>query len=196
VSTVAVFGSGKVPEGHLVYERARSLGRELARAGEVVLTGGYGGVMEAVSRGSAENGGKTIGVTVADWGKANAWVGEERRAVDLLQRLRMLRDAADAFIVLPGGSGTLLEVAWVIESLLKGLTAPKPLVFFGDFWKPAVDLALSEPGPDPRFPFVDADSVARRCLCYAGTPDGVVRLVRRRLSGEASASGKRSTLVP
>ena len=77
---VTVFGSGLPKPGDAHYTEARALGAELARRGFVVCTGGYGGVMEAVSRGAKEAGGRTIGVTAAVFSaRANTWVDEEIR---------------------------------------------------------------------------------------------------------------------
>ena len=61
---IAVYGSSTVRDGDPAWLRARELGRELARAGATVMTGGYGGIMEACSHGAHEAGGHVIGVTV------------------------------------------------------------------------------------------------------------------------------------
>jgi len=61
--TIAVFGSSRPREGDAEYVLARALGAELASRGFVVYSGGYGGVMEVVSRGAKESGGRTLGIT-------------------------------------------------------------------------------------------------------------------------------------
>ena len=72
--TVTVFGSSRATPVDPVYRDARRLGRLLAVAGYAVRSGGYSGVMEAVSRGAAEAGGQAIGVTVESWSsRPNAW---------------------------------------------------------------------------------------------------------------------------
>ena len=81
---ISVFGGSQTKEGDTAYVEARELGRLLAERGHTVLTGGYIGVMEAVSRGAREAGGHVIGVTCEDieaWRpiKANSWVMEEIR---------------------------------------------------------------------------------------------------------------------
>ncbi|HWQ84126.1 MAG TPA: hypothetical protein VN363_06135, partial [Anaerolineales bacterium] len=83
MSNITVFGGSQIQPGMPDYLAAQRLGGLLAMAGHCVLTGGYIGAMEAVSRGAAEAGGHVIGVTCAEieaWrpGKANAWVKEER----------------------------------------------------------------------------------------------------------------------
>ena len=78
--TVTVFGSSRPSEGESDYEDARSVGRALADAGFSVCSGGYGGVMAAVSRGAKERGAQTFGVT-ADFftaSKANEWIDVEK----------------------------------------------------------------------------------------------------------------------
>src|SRR5512141_3056804 len=81
---ITVFGGSQPKEGSSAYNEAMELGRLLAQRGHSVLTGGYIGTMEAVSRGASEAGGHVIGVTCEDienWRKvaANRWVMEERR---------------------------------------------------------------------------------------------------------------------
>ena len=79
---VTVFGSSRPKEGDAEYEEARALGRSLAERGLAVCSGGFGGVMEGVSRGAKEAGGKTYGVTAEFFKRqANAWVDTEVRRV-------------------------------------------------------------------------------------------------------------------
>src|SRR6185295_11638657 len=97
-------------------QEAYELGKLLAGAGHTVLTGGYMGTMEAVSKGANEAGGHVIGVTCAQiesWRATgpNAWVKEQRRFETLQERLNCLIDSCDAAIALPGGPGTLTEIA-------------------------------------------------------------------------------------
>jgi hypothetical protein len=113
---VSIFGGSQVQPGSSAYEEARELGRLLALAGHTVLTGGYIGFMEAVSRGANEAGGHVVGVTCSEieaWRpiRANGWVKEERKTGTLFERLQTLIDGCDAAIGLPGGPGTLAEIA-------------------------------------------------------------------------------------
>src|SRR5512139_4158189 len=105
---VSVFGGSQPKEGDAAYAEALELGRLLAERGHTVLTGGYIGVMEAVSRGAHEAGGHVIGVTCADierWRPraANQWVMEEIRKESLIERLHALIHESDAAFALPGG---------------------------------------------------------------------------------------------
>lgn len=117
--TIAVFGSSEPLEGEPAYAVAREVGGLLARAGHAVLTGGYGGVMEAASRGAREAGGRTIGVSCDIFADRapNGFLDEVRRSADLHERTRLLVDGADGFVVLPGKAGTLAELAflWALE---------------------------------------------------------------------------------
>ena len=112
---VSVFGGTHTRPGDKDYDEAVRLGRLLGERGCTVITGGYIGVMEAVSRGAAEAGAHVIGVTCDEIerfrpGKPNAWVKEEQRFPDLVQRLNALIEGCDAAIALPGGVGTLAEI--------------------------------------------------------------------------------------
>jgi hypothetical protein len=141
---IAVLGSSLPAEGEPAYDEARELGREIARRGARVVCGGYGGVMEAACRGASEAGGGSIGVVLAGHGEPNRFVTETIVAADLSQRLRRLRDLSSAWIVLPRGLGTMLELVWIAESIVKGDTRPRPLVLLGDFWSPIAETALRE----------------------------------------------------
>jgi uncharacterized protein (TIGR00725 family) len=137
---VTVFGSSRPSEGDADYRDARLLGAELARAGFAVCSGGYGGVMEAVSRGAKEAGGKTYGVTAEFFKpKANAWIDVEMRMKTWQERLFELIRLGDGFVACKGGTGTLVELAVVWEMLNKSVMDGKPFSVLGDFWTPVLD---------------------------------------------------------
>lgn len=149
---ITVFGSSRPRENHVDYEEARALGRSLAEAGFSVCSGGYGGVMEAVSRGAKEKGGKTYGVTAEFFKpKANAWVDTEIRVNTWQERLFELIRIADGFVTCKGGTGTLVELSVVWEMLNKSVITGKPIVALGDFWSPILDrvreVEVGHPGP-------------------------------------------------
>ena len=137
---VTVFGGAHPEPGSPAYAEAYELGKLLAQAGHFVLTGGYMGTMEAVSKGANEAGGHVIGVTCAEienWRKsrANAWVQEERRFETLEQRLSELVHACDAAIALPGGPGTLAEISLSWNLMIVDAMRRKPLILVGSGWK-------------------------------------------------------------
>ncbi len=133
---ITIFGSSKPVEGEPEYEFARKLGYELGKLGFSICNGGYGGTMEATARGAKEAGAKTIGVTVETFQSiANKWIDEEIKARDLFERLKVLISKGDAYVVLRGGTGTLVEFSLVWELMSKGLIEPKPFVAV-KFWTP------------------------------------------------------------
>jgi len=139
--TITVFGSSKPRPDDPEYRIAFELGSALAKAGFTVCSGGYGGTMEAVSRGAAESGGKTVGVTFEHFGlSANRWIHREIKVPSLPDRLLQLVEQGDGYVVLRGGTGTLLELALVWELAHKELMSGKPIVLLGGFWEPVITL--------------------------------------------------------
>ena len=141
---ITIFGGSQPQPGSPAYTEAYELGSLLARAGHTVLTGGYIGTMEAVSRGANEAGGHVIGVTCSDieaWRpiKPNAWVKEERRFATLQERLNELVLACDAAIALPGGPGTLTEIALTWNLMIVNSMPPKPLILTGAGWRSVME---------------------------------------------------------
>lgn len=139
--TVTVFGGSRASPGDQDYHDAYRLGQLLARHGFVVCNGGYNGTMEAACRGAKEAGGRTIGVTLELFAPlaANPWVDEEHLMPGLFQRLERLTGLGDAYVVLRGGIGTLLELAMVWNlAQVKGAT-PKPIIVVGHAWHRALD---------------------------------------------------------
>jgi uncharacterized protein (TIGR00730 family) len=137
---VTVFGSSRPREGDTGYAEARALGAALASSGFVVCSGGYGGVMEAASRGAKEAGGRTLGVTACFFrARTNRWVDEEVRVKTWQERLFELIRRGHGYVACAGGTGTLVELAVVWEMLNKGVMSGKPFVALSEFWQPIID---------------------------------------------------------
>lgn len=150
MKTVTIFGSSLPGEGKEMYQQARQLGGRLAQAGFAICNGGYGGLMEASARGARECGGHTIGVTCDVWtSTANRWIAEEVRTATFMERLLTLIERGDSYIVLPGGTGTLAELALVWEmmnksALCRAVGGPKPLLVMTPYWRPVIDCLKQE----------------------------------------------------
>jgi hypothetical protein len=141
---ISVFGGSQPKPDSPAYEQARQLGELLAQHGHIVLTGGYIGTMEAVSRGAHEAGGHIIGVTCAEIERwrgvgANQWVKEECRNETLLERLQFLVQECDAAIALPGGPGTLAEISLMWNLMIVESMHRRPLVLVGNGWQSVLD---------------------------------------------------------
>jgi uncharacterized protein (TIGR00730 family) len=140
IKTITVFGSSRPEDGHAEYAEALELGRALASAGFAVCTGGYGGVMEAVSRGARESDGRVLAVTSSFFRpRTNRWVQEETRVATWQERLFELVRLGDGYVACKGGTGTLVELAVVWEMLNKKAMDERPFVVLGDFWRPILD---------------------------------------------------------
>jgi uncharacterized protein (TIGR00725 family) len=137
---VTVFGSSRPTQGDADFQEAFQLGKELAAHGCAVCSGGYGGVMEAVSRGAKEAGGKTYGVTAEFFAReANKWIDVEVRMKTWEERLFELIRLGHGFVACKGGTGTLVELAVVWEMLNKSVMEVRPFAVLGDFWQPVLD---------------------------------------------------------
>lgn len=139
--TITVFGSSKPLPGEEEYESAYILGRLLAEKGFNVCCGGYYGIMEAVSKGAAELGKEAIGVTVDLFNAIpNTHLTSIIECESLFDRIEKLLEIGDGFVVLRGGTGTLLELSVIWEMINKNLMPPKPIICFGQMWKPLIEL--------------------------------------------------------
>ena len=146
VKTITIFGSSRPLEGSDEYRLAHETGKALAQKGFRICNGGYGGIMEASARGAKDAGGQTVGITFQNSFKRNAnqWIDEEIFKPTLIERMMKLVELGDAYVVLKGGTGTLLELAAVWEYINKGLLAEKPIVIIGDFWNGVVETLRKE----------------------------------------------------
>jgi len=142
---ISVFGGSTPQPGEPAYQQAEELGAQLAARGCMVANGGYCGTMEAVSRGAAEAGGTVIGVTCSRLEAyrpvgPNAWISEEVRVETVAERLRKLVTIGDGFIALPGGIGTLAEIAQSWSWMQTGEIERAPLILVGEAWKSVIDV--------------------------------------------------------
>ncbi len=135
---ISVFGGRHPAPGDEEYQQALKLGSLLATRGYSVMSGGYSGTMEAVSRGVLQAGGTAIGVTMEIFGslQPNPFLSREIRTRNFFERLEVLAAQADGFIALRGGMGTLTEVGLIWNMLQTKTLLHKPLILLGDFWRP------------------------------------------------------------
>jgi uncharacterized protein (TIGR00730 family) len=142
---VTVFGSARFKPGHPYYELARQVGRNLAEAGLTVITGGGPGVMEAANRGAREAGGPSYGLNIIlpHEQKPNPYIDENVAFHYFFVRKVMLVKYSCAYIVLPGGLGTLDELFEAATLIQCAKIGPFPLVLVGrDFWRGMLDYLL------------------------------------------------------
>ena len=135
---VTVFGSARFKEGHPYYNLARTLGEQLAQAGFAVMTGGGPGIMEAANRGAKEAGGLSLGcnIELPMEQKPNAYLDKFIEFEHFFVRKVMLVKYSSAFVVMPGGFGTLDEAFEVITLMQTGKLDSFPIVAMGiEFWK-------------------------------------------------------------
>lgn len=134
---VTVFGSARFKEDHPYYHLARDLGSALANAGYIVMTGGGPGIMEAANRGAKEAGGYSLGcnIKLPHEQKPNPYLDQFIEFEHFFIRKVMLIKYSCAFVVMPGGFGTLDEAFEVITLVQTGKLERFPVIGMGgDFW--------------------------------------------------------------
>ena len=139
---VTVFGSARFTHGEPEYQQARTIGRLLAEAGYAVITGGGPGAMEAANRGCQEGGGLSIGcnIELPHEQYINRYVDMGIEFRYFFARKTMFVKYADAFIILPGGLGTLDELFEALTLIQTGKIRHFPVVLVGThYWGGLVD---------------------------------------------------------
>ncbi|MDP2400507.1 MAG: TIGR00730 family Rossman fold protein, partial [Actinomycetota bacterium] len=139
---VTVFGSARFAEGHEYYELARTVGAALAGADYGVMTGAGPGVMEGANRGAREAGGRSYGVNIhlPHEQAPNPYVDECIEFEHFFVRKVMLVKYSCAFVVLPGGFGTMDEIFETLTLMQTGKIKQFPIVAMGvRYWEPMVD---------------------------------------------------------
>lgn len=174
MNIVSVFGSSRVQPDDADYELAVTVGRVLAEAGYAVMTGGYGGVMAAASKGANEAGGHVIGVTTKQIEEitqvdANQWVKEEIMYDALRDRLlHLVKEANAGYVALPGGVGTLHEIAETWELMRFDGIEQKPFICYGDYWEGIITQVKMSPYVGDFY---------RQLMKFAHTPEEIIQIL-------------------
>ncbi|HNZ96926.1 MAG TPA: TIGR00730 family Rossman fold protein [Thermoanaerobaculia bacterium] len=194
---VTVFGSARINDGEAYYELARETSRRLAEAGFTIMTGGGPGIMEAANRGAREGGGRSIG--------CNIELPHEQRPnpyLDLFLEFRyffvrkvMLVKYSHAFVVFPGGFGTLDELFETMTLIQTGKILDFPVVIMGrEYWQPLFDLmrgtllAYGTVSPEDLERLTFTDSPAEAVATILAALDGDPALPRKAVPGAAATS--------
>ena len=139
---VTVFGSARFLEAHPYYQQARELGRELAKAGFTVMTGGGPGIMEAANRGAREANGYSVGcnIVLPKEQQPNPYLDQFVEFNYFFVRKLMLAKYSYAFVAMPGGFGTMDELFEIATLVQTAKVQEFPLVLSGvDYWKPMLE---------------------------------------------------------
>ena len=135
---ITVFGSARFKEDHHYYKLAREVSSKISKLGFTIMTGGGPGIMEAANRGARDSGGPSIGcnIILPNEQFSNQYLDKFINIDYFFVRKELLRKYSFAFVVMPGGFGTLDEFFETITLIQTGKTKPFPIVIMGvDFHK-------------------------------------------------------------
>lgn len=139
---VTVFGSARFMPGDPDYERARQVGTGIARIGLTTMTGGGPGIMEGANRGASEAGGRSIGcnIVLPKEQQPNPYLDRFVEFNYFFVRKVMLVKYSLAFVVMPGGFGTLDEIFETLTLIQTHKIGPFPIIVMGtEYWGPMMD---------------------------------------------------------
>ncbi|HJZ66926.1 MAG TPA: LOG family protein [Blastocatellia bacterium] len=170
---ITVFGGSRCGPDAVEYKEALKLGRLLVEAGFDVCSGGYSGVMEAISRGAHEAGGHVIGVTMEQFKIApNPYLKKIEPSADFYARLQTLIRQSEGYIALRGGMGTVTEISLVWNKLQMKVLPPRPLILLGECWPGAINCLREHL-------VISDDDMAH--LHFAQTPEEAVGFLQERM---------------
>jgi len=178
---VTVFGSARFDENHSVYEMSRQIGAQLAREGFAVLTGGGPGVMEAANRGAKEAGGASFGcnIVLPYEQKPNGFVDRALTFEYFFVRKAILMKYSYAFIIMPGGVGTLDELTEAVTLIQAGKLYDFPVILVGRrFWSGLYDWVRGTLAKEGTVSLEDFAFVH-----MADSPEEVLQIIRKTADG-------------
>ncbi|HEY9036743.1 MAG TPA: TIGR00730 family Rossman fold protein [Pseudomonadales bacterium] len=174
---VTVFGSARFPETHPYYQQAQAIGRALAEAGFTVMTGGGPGIMEAANRGAKEGGGCSVGCTIQlpKEESANPYLDVRVSFKYFFVRKVMLVKHSCAFVLMPGGFGTLDEIFEAATLIQTGKINDFPIIVVGgEYWQNLRVFLLETLVPAGTIDAADIDNIFP-----CESPEHVVGVVRK-----------------
>ena len=142
---MTVFGSARLPAGHPWYEKTREVAAAISRLGFTVMTGGGPGIMEAANRGAREAGGRSVGINIIlpHEQQANPYVDASADMRYFFTRKTLLIKYSYAFVVMPGGIGTMDELFEALTLIQTKKLHQFPVILFGvDYWTPMMNAIL------------------------------------------------------
>lgn len=183
---VTIFGSARTKPGTQYYEMARKMGEACARLGFTVVTGGGPGIMQAGNQGAFEAGGRSLGVNIElPFEQAiNRYVQRSVTMRYFFTRKVVLVKYSYAFIIMPGGSGTLDEMFETMTLIQTGKLKIFPIILMGkDYWQPLMDFVhrmaeegtISPDDPDLIFFTDDVEEAAAHLQRHAVRQFGLHR---------------------
>jgi uncharacterized protein (TIGR00730 family) len=140
---ITVFGSARFKEDHFFYNSAREFGKRISELGFTTMTGGGPGIMEAANRGAFENGGMSVGcnIQLPFEQQPNPYMHKSITFEHFFVRKVLLIKYSYAFIIMPGGFGTMDELFETLTLVQTKSITQFPIVLFGkEFYKPLIDL--------------------------------------------------------
>jgi len=173
---VTVFGSARAARNSPAYMQARKIARKLAEHGFAIITGGGPGIMEAANRGCKEGGGLSIGcnIELAHEQGLNAYVDLGIEFKYFFVRKTMFVKYADAFVILPGGFGTLDELFEALTLIQTGKIRNFPVVLVGtEYWRGMLDWLTATD-----LPAGTIDQSDLEIFKVTDDPDEVVEMIR------------------
>ncbi len=147
IPAVVFFGSARVKEGDKYYEAARELAKRLVKKGFSIITGGGPGIMEAGNRGAREGGGKSIGLNISlpMEQKPNPYATTTLNFRYFFVRKTMFNKYASAYVLFPGGYGTLDELTETLVLIQTRKLRPFPIILYGsEYWNGLIDWIKKE----------------------------------------------------
>jgi uncharacterized protein (TIGR00730 family) len=140
---ITVFGSARYKEDHIYYRTAMNLGKKISEMGFTTMTGGGPGIMEAANRGAYENGGVSVGcnIRLPFEQKPNPYVTRSITFEHFFVRKVLLVKYSYAFVIMPGGFGTMDEFFEILTLVQTKTVTNFPIVLFGkEFYTPLMNL--------------------------------------------------------
>jgi uncharacterized protein (TIGR00730 family) len=173
---VSIFGSAVMPEDSKYYHLARTIARKLSESGFAIITGGGPGIMEAANRGAYEGASKSVGlnIEIPKEQKANQYQDISLHFRYFFARKVMFVKYASAFVIMPGGFGTLDELFEALTLIQTKKIFEFPVVLVGsDFWGGLIDWIVSGP---IRIGTLSKEDIGLFSL--TDDPDEVVRIIK------------------
>jgi uncharacterized protein (TIGR00730 family) len=183
---VTIFGSAQIPSDHWVYAAVRDLAAELARLGCGIVTGGGPGLMQAANEGAATAGSRNVGIRVhlPFEQDTNAFVTEAYEHREFFSRLHHFVLVSDAFVVVPGGIGTVLELSMIWQLLQVRKMRRAPLICIGKMWAELISWAQNYMC-NPKNPLLNPDDLTiPQCVTTAEEALAIIRPAYARWASE------------